>query len=52
MHFWRSKICANRLDVQETAFCLAQLTEAGTLSLSAGLRMNGIHAFWSVILAC
>ena len=44
MHVWKSYVCSNQLDVQETNFSFSQLTEAEVISLDAALRMDGILA--------
>ena len=44
MHFWKSYICSDKLDVQETNFSFAQLNRIRIISLDAGLRLDGIPA--------
>ena len=49
MHFWKSYICSNQLDVQETNFSFTQFNS----SLDAGLTLDGITALdlWDLIVA-
>ena len=51
MRFWKSYICSNKLDVQETNCCFTHLTESEIISLDAGLRLDGIPALelWDLI---
>ena len=52
MHFRKSYICSNELDVQETDFCLTQFNRSGdVISLDAGLRMDGSPAvdLWDLV---
>ena len=53
MHFWKSHICSNKLDVQETNCCLSQLTESEIISLDTGLRLDGLPALelWDLIVS-
>ena len=48
MHFRKSNICANKLNVQETD----SSTEAEIISLDAGLRMDGLAALglWDLVI--
>ena len=52
MHFWKSYICTNQLDVQETNLSLHSPTESEVSSSDAGLRMDGIPALdlWDLII--
>ena len=51
MHFRKSHLCTNQLDVQEANFTHSS-TEAEIISLDAGLRMDGIPAltFWDLVI--
>ena len=51
MHFRKSYVRSNQLDVSETNFCFAKSTESEIISLDAGLRMDGIPALdlWDLI---
>ena len=55
MHFWKSYICSNKLDVQETNCRFAQLssTEDEIISLDTGLRLDGLPALelWDLIVS-
>ena len=45
MHFRKSYICSNKLDVQETNCCFTHSsTESEIISLDAGLRLDGLLA--------
>ena len=44
MHFRKSHVRANKLDVQETDFSFTQIHGSWTNSLDTGLRMDGIPA--------
>ena len=44
VHFEKSHVRANKLDVQETDFSFRQLYRSWNISLDAGLRMDGIPA--------
>ena len=44
MRFWKSYICSNQLDVQETDISFSQLTESEIISLDTGLRLDGLPA--------
>ena len=48
MHFWKSNVCSNQFDVQETNF---SSTESEIISLDAGLKLDGIPALdlWYLI---
>ena len=49
MHFWKSYICSDKLDVQETN----SSTEAEIISLDTGLRLDGLPALelWDLIVS-
>ena len=51
MHFWKSYICSNKLDVQETNFCFAQVQQNLKSSLWTGLSLDGLPALelWDMI---
>ena len=51
MRFWKSYICSNKLDVQETNLSFAQFNRTEIISLDAGLRLDGIPALdlWDLI---
>ena len=53
MHFWKSYICSNQLDVLETSSVSHSTTESEIISLDAGLRFEGILALdlWDLIVA-
>ena len=53
MRFWKSYICSNKLDVQETNCCFSQLTESEIISLDTGLRLDGLPALelWDLIVS-
>ena len=54
MRFWKSYICSNKLDVQETNFSFHTVqTESEIISLDAGLRFDGIAALdlWDLIVS-
>ena len=53
MHFWKSNICSNKLDVQETNFSFTQFNRSEIISLDAGLRLDGIPALdlWDLIIS-
>ena len=54
MRFWKSYICSDKLDVQETNCRFAQSsTESEIIFLDAGLRLDGIPALdlWDLIVA-
>ena len=54
MHFWKSYICSNKLDVQETNLSFAQFNRIRNhLFGYAGLRMDGVPAvdLWDLIVA-
>ena len=42
MHFWKSYVCSNKLDVQEAVSHSS--TESEIISLDAGFRLDGIPA--------
>ena len=44
MHFWKSYICSNKLDVQETTGVSHSSTESEIISLDTGLRVDGLPA--------
>ena len=51
--FWKSYICSNKLDVQETDFSFTHSSaEAEVISLDAGLRVDGIPALdlWDLVI--
>ena len=52
MHFRKSNVRANKLEVQETDFCSHNSTEAEIVSLDAVLRMDGIPALdlWDLVI--
>ena len=41
MRVWKSYICSNKLDVQETNCCFSS-TESEIISLDTGLRLDGL----------
>ena len=51
VHFWKSYICSNKLDVQETN-CRSS-TESEIISLDTGLRLDGLPALelWDLIVS-
>ena len=51
MRFWKSYICSDMLDVQETNFSFAQFNRIRHLFFDAGLRLDGISALdlWDLI---
>ena len=53
MRFWKSYICSDKLDVQETSFSFAQFNRVRNHFLDAGLRLDGITALdlWDLIVA-
>ena len=54
MHFWKSYICSNKLDVQETKCRFAQFsTESEIISLDTKLRLDGLPALelWDLIVS-
>ena len=53
MRFWKSYICSNKLDVQETNCCFSQFNRIEIISLDAGLIFDGIPALdlWDLIVA-
>ena len=53
MRFWKSYICSNKLDVQETKFSLAQFNRIRNHLFGARLRLDGIPALdqWDPIVA-
>ena len=53
MHFRKSYICSNKLDVQETNCRFAQLTESEIISLDTGLRLDELPALelWDLIVS-
>ena len=55
MRFWKSYICSNKLDVQETNFSFSQFNRIRNHFLDAGLRLDvdGIPAreLWDLIVA-
>ena len=52
MHFWKSYICSNKLDVQQTAVSHSS-TESEIISLDTGLRLDGLPApeLWDPIVS-
>ena len=52
MHFRKSHVRAKKLDVQKQISVSHSSTEAETISLDAGLRMDGIPAltFWHLVI--
>ena len=52
VHFGKSYVCSNQLDVQETSVSHSS-TESEIISLDAGLRLDGIPALdlWDLIVA-
>ena len=53
MRFWKSYICSNKLEVQETNFSFAHFNRIRIISLDAGLRLDGIPALdlWDLIVS-
>ena len=53
MRFWKSYVCSNKLDVQETNCCSHSSTESEIISLDTGLRLDGLPALdlWDVIVS-
>ena len=53
VHFWKSYICFNKLDVQEQTAVSHSSTESEIISLDAGLRLDGIPALnlWDLIVS-
>ena len=53
MHFWKSYICSNKLDVQETNCVSHSSTESEIISLDTGLRLDGLPALelWDLIVS-
>ena len=49
MYFWKSHICSNKLDVQETNCCFS----SEIISLDTGLRLDGLPALelWDLIVS-
>ena len=52
MHLWKSYICSNKLDVQETSVSHSS-TESEIISLDTGLRLDGLPALelWDLIVS-
>ena len=52
MRFWKSYICSNKLDVQQTAVSHSS-TESEIISLDTGLRLDGLPALelWDLIVS-
>ena len=52
MRFWKSYICSNKLDVQETNCCFA-VQQNLRFSLDTGLRLDGLLALelWDLIIS-
>ena len=52
MYFWKSYICSNKLDVQETNCRFAQFDKIEIIFLDIGLRLDGllgdliVFCFW------
>ena len=54
MRFWKSYICSNKLDVQETNISFSHSsTESEIISLDTGLRLDGLPALelWDLIVS-
>ena len=53
MRFWKSYICSNKLDVQETNTVSHSSTESEIISLDTGLRLDGLPALelWDLIVS-
>ena len=54
MHIWKSYLCSNKLDVQETDVSFSQLsTESEIISLDTGLRLDGLPALelWDLMVS-
>ena len=53
MYFWKSYICSNKLDVQETNCRSHSSTESEIISLDTGLRLDGLPALelWDLIVS-
>ena len=53
MHLWKSYMCSNKLDVQETNCCSHSSTESEIISLNAVLRLDGLPALelWDLIVS-
>ena len=54
MRSWKSYVCSNKLDVQETNCCyLTVSTESEIISLDSGLRLDGLPALelWDLIVS-
>ena len=53
MHFWKSYICSNKLDVQKKTSVSHSSTESEIISLETGLRLDGLPALelWDLIVS-
>ena len=53
MHFRKSYICSNKLDVQEQTAVSHSSTESEIISLDTGLRLDGLPALelWDLIVS-
>ena len=52
VYFWKYNICSSQMDVQETDCFFTQSKESETISLHAGLRMDGSLALdlWDIVI--
>ena len=54
MRFWKSYICSNKLDVQETNCCFSPVQQnSEIISLDTGLRLDGLPALelWDLVVS-
>ena len=53
MHFRKSYICSNKMDVQEKTAVSHSSTESEIISLDTGLRLDGLPALelWDLIVS-